>query len=230
MTRPVAVLRPEPGNARTRARLAEAGLAAIAMPLFEVVALDWTAPDPAGFDALLLTSANAVRHAGPQLAHLVSLPVFAVGAATADAARAAGFRVALQGRENAAALVAEVAGLGVRRALHLAGRDRSIEAVGPVAQVIAVYASDPIPLSGEAAAALDGAVALVHSARAGRRLADILGPARARTALAAISEAALAAAGADWEAAEVAATPDDRALIAVARRLTGGTHAGIRAP
>ena len=65
MTRPIAVLRPEPGNAATADRIAALGLAAIRLPLFEVRALDWAPPDPAGFDALLLTSANAPRLAGP---------------------------------------------------------------------------------------------------------------------------------------------------------------------
>jgi uroporphyrinogen-III synthase len=36
------------------------------MPLFAIVPLDWTAPDPAQFDGLVLTSANAVRHAGEE--------------------------------------------------------------------------------------------------------------------------------------------------------------------
>ena len=79
MSRAVAVLRPEPGNAATATRVEAAGLAAIRLPLFAVRALDWTPPDPAAFDALILTSANTPRLAGPGIDSLASLPVFAVG-------------------------------------------------------------------------------------------------------------------------------------------------------
>ena len=47
----VVILRPEPGAGATLARAEAAGIAAVAIPLFEVAAVDWVAPDPAGFDA-----------------------------------------------------------------------------------------------------------------------------------------------------------------------------------
>ncbi len=81
--KPLAVLRPEPGNAATAARIAAAGARTIRLPLFAVGPLAWTPPDPAVHDALLLTSANAVRQAGPGLAGYRTLPVHAVGAAPA---------------------------------------------------------------------------------------------------------------------------------------------------
>src|SRR3546814_9776925 len=49
------------------------------------------------FDALLLTSAFAAREAGPEIARLATLPVYAVGDATARAAEAAGLTVAMTG-------------------------------------------------------------------------------------------------------------------------------------
>ena len=55
------VLRPEPGASATAGRARTLGLDPVLMPLFEIEPIAWTAPDPAGFDALLLTSANAVR-------------------------------------------------------------------------------------------------------------------------------------------------------------------------
>ena len=106
MTRTLAVLRPEPGNAATVARARAAGFATLSLPVFAVVPLAWDVPDPADYDALILTSANAVRHAGAGLDRLRVLPVFAVGARTAAAARAAGFDVAQTGCEDAAALLA----------------------------------------------------------------------------------------------------------------------------
>ncbi len=43
--------------------------------------------------ALMITSANAVRYAGPQLAAIKTLPAYAIGKATAQAARAVGMSV-----------------------------------------------------------------------------------------------------------------------------------------
>src|SRR4051794_41196284 len=95
--RRVVVLRPEPGASATVERARQRGLDAFALPLFEVEPVAWEAPDPDRFDALLLTSANAVRHGGEQLVRLRELPVYAVGSATADAARRGGFEVASVG-------------------------------------------------------------------------------------------------------------------------------------
>nr|WP_241769309.1 uroporphyrinogen-III synthase [Sphingomonas melonis] len=102
----VLVVRPEPGTARTLARLRALGVDAAAFPLFATVPVPWQAPDPAAHDALLITSANAVRHAGPTLAALAHLPVIAVGAQTAAAARAAGLAVAVVGTGGVAEALA----------------------------------------------------------------------------------------------------------------------------
>ena len=74
MTRRALVLRPEPGAAATLERLAAAGVVGEAMPLFRVLPRAWSPPAGA-FDALLLTSANAVRHGGEGLARVRHLPV-----------------------------------------------------------------------------------------------------------------------------------------------------------
>ena len=209
----VVVVRPEPGNARTVAAARALGFAAAAMPLFGVAPLPWTPPDPAGFDALVLTSANAVRHGGDGLDALRGLPVLAVGAATAAAARAAGFVVAATGSADAAALID--AASSYPRLLHLGGRDR---AVVPVTAGIAVYASDPLPVPGDAAALLHGATVLLHSARAAQAVAA-LPIERDATAVAAISPAVLEAVGAGWQRGVVAARPSDAALLCVAASL-----------
>ena len=218
MTRTVAVLRPEPGNAATIARVEAAGLAAVRLPLFVVRSLGWTAPDPAAFDALILTSANAARLAGPGLDSLAGLPVFAVGPATAAAARARGLTIAETGDGDGAEIVTAMAARGFTRALLLAGRERHVDVGGVVAEAIAVYASDPLPIEDRAIAGLADTVALLHSARAAERLAELVG-ARGSIRLAAISEAVAAAAGAGWADIAVAPTPDDATMIALARRL-----------
>lgn len=222
MTRPLAVLRPEPGNAATVARIEALGLAAIRLPLFEVRALDWATPDPARFDALLLTSANTVRHAGSGLAALAQLPVHAVGEATATAARGAGLDVVAVGARDGAALLATAAERGVRRALLLGGRDRAVDNHPIIAATIAVYASEPIAIAVAAIDRLAGSVALLHSPRAARRVAELAGRAgldRRRVRLAAISAAAAEAAGGGWDRVAVAGTPEDAALIDLARTL-----------
>ncbi|MFX5858474.1 hypothetical protein ABTE63_19170, partial [Acinetobacter baumannii] len=83
-------------------------------------------------------------------------------------------------------------------------------------------ASDPLPIDAAALQALSGAVALVHSPRAGARLAgliDAAGLPRAALRLAAISHRAAAAAGQGWAAIAIADQPSDAALIAAAHSL-----------
>lgn len=224
MTRPLTVLRPQPGNAATVGRIAAAGLTATALPLFAARPVAWTVPDPAAYDALVLTSANAARLAGPGLAALARLPVLAVGAATAAAARTQGLQVALVGTAGADALIAGAAAKGFARVLHLAGRDRMPAAPGGgiVHDAITVYASDALAVPEAAVRTIADSVALVHSARAGGRLAELVdaaGLTRDRLAIAAIGDAVAAAAGPGWRAVAVAARPDDAALIAAARAL-----------
>lgn len=216
MSRPVAVLRPEPGNAATAATLKALGRFVLRLPLFEIVPVAWDAPDPRGYDGLLLTSANAVRHAGPQLAALRHLPVHAVGAATARAAAKAGLTVATTGTADAAALLAQVDASAL---LHLTGREHT-DTCPKVGATIVIYASEPAPLPPGALALLEGAVALLHSSRAAARLASLLDePARAATAIVAISPAAARAAGPGWQRVAIAPRPDDATLIAIARLL-----------
>lgn len=213
---PLAVLRPEPGNAATAGRIEAGGARAIRLPLFAVRALDWTPPEPADFDALLLTSANAVRFGGAGLDRFRVLPVLAVGARTAAAARAAGFDVMAAGVGDAAALIATAWANGVVRALHLGGRERGVEAGGPVARAITVYASEALPIEPRDLDALQGTVALLHSARAARRLAELVGPRRPTIGVAAFSPAVAAAAGSGWASIAIAAAPNDAALIEAA--------------
>lgn len=200
MSRAIAVLRPEPGNRVTAAAIEARGRIAIRMPLFEVRPLAWDVPDAAAFDALILTSANALRHGGVGLAALHRLPVYAVGKATAEAALRSGFEVRLVGEEGAASLIASAKAAGVRRALHLAGRERTAATGGIVSKAIVTYASDrhtPMDI-----ARLAGCIALVQSARSGAwlgELVDAKGLARSGIALVAVSTAAAAAAGPGWE-------------------------------
>lgn len=216
MSRRIAVLRPEPGNRVTAAAIEAAGHKAIRLPLFATTAVEWDAPRAEDFDALILTSANAVRHGGTGLGRLLALPVYAVGEVTAEAAHAQGFQIAATGDSGAAALLETAKAAGIKRALHLAGRERTIQPGGIVTQVITIYASDPLPIPDTAQ--LAGSVALVQSARAAARLGEIVAH-RSSIALVAISPAAAAAAGVGWDRIVVAPAPSSEAMILAALTL-----------
>jgi uroporphyrinogen-III synthase len=209
------VVRPAPGDARTLARLAARGIDALSIPLFAVQPVAWTPPDPAAFDALLLTSGNALRHGGTGLDRLRGLPVVAVGAATAAAATAAGFVVALTGDGDVARVSDAAASAGLGRLLHLAGRDRMTAG----ATAITVYASEALTVSPDDVARFAGATVLLHSARAAAAVAGLIdaeGIDRAAVRLAAFSPAVAAAVGDGWQAVAIASVPTDPALIEAA--------------
>lgn len=209
------VVRPPPGDARTLTELRAHGIDAQGVALFAVVPLAWTPPDPRAYDSLLLTSANAIRHGGAALATLRALPVVAVGGATARAATAAGFDVALIGDGEVAAVMIRARESGLTRPLHLAGRDR----VAAGTDAISVYASEELPVAASATAGFADATVLLHSARAATRVAALVDRDRidrARVRLAAFSTAVADAAGGGWQEVAIAAAPTDAALIAAA--------------
>ena len=209
------VLRPEPGASITVDRARACGLDAIAVPLFEIEPVPWQAPSPGEFDALLVTSANAIRCAGEDLRKLRGLEVHAVGEATAEAAREAGFSIASVGDAGVDRLLGSID--PDLKLLHLCGEDRR-EPESPRQEIrpIPVYRARNLeaPDLGEAA----GAVALIHSPRAGRRLAALISE-RGSISIAAISAAAVDAVGRGWARVEIADAPNEQALLALAARL-----------
>jgi uroporphyrinogen-III synthase len=208
----VLVLRPEPGASATVERARELGLDAIAIPLFEIERMEWHAPEPAGFDGLLLTSANAVRHGGEELQALRGLSVYAVGEATAEAAREAGFDIAATGDAGVERLLGSLE--PDLKLLHLCGADRREpdRATQEITRVT-VYRASPVETPDLAAA--QGSIALVHSPRAGQRFAELVTD-RGAVGIAAISEAAAEAVGGGWQTVETAGQPTDAALLALA--------------
>jgi uroporphyrinogen-III synthase len=202
----------------------------VVAPLFSTVPQAWIAPNAKAHDALLLTSANTVRLAGAALEGLRGLPVFAVGQATAMAAREAGFEVRMAGTHDAAALFAGAAAAGVRRPLHLVGADHvDVAQAGFSVTRLIVYRAEPVDQLPAAAcdAVAAGAIVLLHSPRAAAlfaRLLDQAGGERSAVAIAAISKATMQAAGEGWRARATAVSPGDDALLAAAALLceTGG--------
>jgi uroporphyrinogen-III synthase len=209
------VLRPEPGASATVERARRLGLDAVAAPLFEVESLKWEAPDPAGFDGLLLTSANAVRHGGEQLQSLRGLAAYAIGEATAEAARDAGFEIAASGDAGIDRLLGSVD--PKLRLLRLCGEDRhEHQGARRLITDVPVYRSKPIDAPNLSVA--PAAVALIHSPRAGRRFAELVKD-RASIAIAAISAAAAEAVETGWQSVDTARQPTDEAVLALAASL-----------
>ena len=228
---PIVAIRPQPGNRSTLAAAQELGLVVCGHPMFSVEPLPWTCPDPARFDGLALGSANAIRHGGDQLRHLRALPVHAVGEATAQAARSAGFTVAGVGTGDLAALLAGMT--GPLRLLRLAGEEHvaAVPPPGIVVETCTVYTVRALPCPEPLSMLLhEGCVVLLHSAAAARHFArecERIAVRRERVALACLAPRVVAAAGRGWRAVASANSPTDAALLALAGQMCQTDAIGV---
>lgn len=214
---PLVLLRPEPGWSASAAAARALGLTVAGAPLFAIEPVAWDAPDQV--DALLLGSANAPRCAGPALANFMAIPTYAVGTATAEAARGAGLSVIAVGEDDMVALSATI-DPAHRVVLRLAGRERTVLPPLPGHEVIerTVYAAVAVPLAPVPAEA----VVMLHSPRAAALF--VAECARFEVSLAGLAIAALssrvaAAVGPGWARVQIAAEPTDAALLALARKM-----------
>jgi len=177
------ITRAQPGADATAERVRALGHDPVVAPLLAVQMLPDVAVDLHGVAALAFTSANGVR-AFADASGERALKVFAVGAATAQAARQAGFKSVLSADGDVEALAE---GIAVRRGelrgavLHpgaaepagdLAG---ALEKHGVDARRLILYETAPVQLADEAAEALGRCDAvLLHSPRAAQVLAKLL--------------------------------------------------------
>ena len=204
--------RAQPGAAQTAERLAALGFEPMVAPLLAIRSLPCPPPDLAGVAALAFTSRNGID-AFAALTRERGLPVFAVGDATAERARQAGFadvRSASGAIGDLARLLAEAApGLVLAPGAKEPAGDLSALLRGRVGvRRLPVY--EAVETGAEAPPDWDAA--LVHSPRAGRALAGS-GPVAGRTVVV-ISEAAAAALGPQPEAeVRIAARPDEAAML-----------------
>jgi len=215
-------IRPEPGLQSTLQAARDLNMAVLGRPLFEVVPMAWEVPDPAEFDALLLGSANAVRHGGTALEKLLALPVYAVGEATAAAARDAGFSVAQTGTGGLQTVVDGIK--GKMRFLRLAGFEhvRLDLPDGISTETRTAYDVRALPLSGSDEVSLRASepLVIIHSAAAARHFAEECerrGLDKSRIALACIGPRVAKAAGSGWRDCQSAPQPDDTSVLALAR-------------
>jgi len=146
----VLITRPEPGAADTAARVAALGLRPVVAPLLQLQLLASALPEADHLQAVLIASGNAL--AGLPAAYR-PLQLLAVGSATADRARAAGFTRALSADGDADALAALTANQCDPSGLPLllaAGRGQSVRLAAMLRargfRVIrrAVYAATPV--------------------------------------------------------------------------------------
>lgn len=156
------VTRPEPEAARTAATLRARGHTVIVVPLMRIEALADVEIGAGPWAGLLMTSANAARAiaAHPRFAELRGLPVFAVGARSACALRAAGFAEVTSadgGVGDLARLVAASAKPAMPL-LYLAATDRRGDLAGALGRhgisvhTVALYRAIAASLSPAAAA------------------------------------------------------------------------------
>lgn len=223
----IVVTRPEPGASATAERLETAGFQAILLPLTEIRGLAPAAPRVQA-DAIVATSANAVRHAPTEmLALLADKPCFAVGGETASAAKRAGFLKVTPGDGDAAALaqlVIDNTGNGARLA-YLTGRvrrdgfERALVRAGRQVEIVETYdtvaiAYPPAALAQKLAAGVDAV--LLYSGKAAEALASL--PAAERhfgdAVLLGLSERIGSALPQAWRKRfRAAGTPDEAALF-----------------
>lgn len=220
---PLAIIRPQPAASRTANLAHELGFEPHAHPMFELRGCDWAMP-AGSFDAVLLTSANALRFGGEELAKLVQLPAYVVGDRTARQAQAAGFNVIAQADDGIAALIGKIDPTHTQ-ILRLAGVDHiAVDAPAGIGiRTAFVYESRALPMPEVLAELLCGAsTVLLHSARAAEHFADrctAMGLPRMNIALACLSPRIAEAAGRGWRAMAVPDATSDRALLESARAL-----------
>jgi uroporphyrinogen-III synthase len=158
----LAVTRPLPDGERTAATLRARGHEVLLAP---VTRIEPVAAEISGaFAGVLITSANAARAvpAHPGRAALVRLPVFAVGARSAEAAREAGFTDVRAADGDARDLVRLVAARSEAGAplLYLAGEDRAADLSGELKKAgiavttVVAYRAVALPLPPALVAAL----------------------------------------------------------------------------
>ncbi|WP_345725598.1 uroporphyrinogen-III synthase [Qipengyuania proteolytica] len=220
--KPLFLLRPEPGWSISAETGRAMGLDVFGGPLFEVEPAQWEAPDPDGFEGLLVGSANVFRHGGDGLEAFSRLPVHVVGQATADAARNAGFVVGQVGRGGLQSVLDALDGRELHL-LRLAGEDHVILAApeGIRIETRVVYRTVPIELADAERLRAGGVVAL-HSGAAATRFAeecDRLGLERALIDLAVIGPRVAEMAGTGWRSIHIAEAAEDTQLLALAKAL-----------
>jgi len=229
--RRVWITRAQPGAARTAARLTALGFEPVVAPLLTIrplpEALD-AAPDFASVAALAFTSPNGVEAFAALTPALRDRPVFAVGDATAEAARDAGFKDARSAAGDIHALAALIADSPIHGLILAPG---AREPAGDLPALLPEHRIQRLPVYAAeetgAAAPADFDAVLLHSPRAARALAaalaSVLTPDAAANRLAVSISAAAAAPLNALSFAEIrtAEAPDENSVLTALGKSAG---------
>lgn len=225
--RRVWITRAQPGAARTAARLTALGFQPLVAPLLTIRPLSEAlkaAPDFATVAALAFTSPNGVAAFAALTPGLRALPVFAVGDATAEAAREAGFADARSAAGDIHALARLIAATPLDGLILAPGAREpagDLLALLPdrTVQRLPVYAAEETG----AAPPADFDAILLHSPRAARAFARIAKPEIAANRLAICISAAAAAPLAALSFAEIrtADAPDETSILTALGKSAG---------
>jgi uroporphyrinogen-III synthase len=221
----VLITRAEPEASALADLIARCGHEGVLAPLAKLqrLAVAWPQELP---QALVFTSANAPLHLDH--AALRSLPVFAIGARTATAARDAGFtHVVASSDGDYAQLLQSIIAAPYRHLWHIGGRDvrhdmaQDLQPHKMTCTAFAVYdmvSNTILPQPAQTALAertLD--MALIFSPRSAQRAIELLADARRWLPIWAMSEAIAAPLrAANWCDVHVARAPDKHSLLAQA--------------
>lgn len=224
------VTRPEADASATAQRLEAMGHSVTVEPLLTIVLADppGDLPEPAG---LIVTSRNGVRalQTWRQAADWHDVPLFAVGAATGEEARSAGFRKVTAGEGEGSGLVSIIGGAlpaGRGPVIYAAARDLSgnlaeeLEVAGFDLQMVEAYRAEraealsPALLAALAAGSIDGA--LFYSRRTARTFRDLIADRPVRLAHVFVLSEPVAQPLKDIGATvHVAPAPDEASLLAL---------------
>ena len=218
------VTRTQPAAEATAERVRALGFQPLVRPLLEVQPLGEGPIETAGAAAIVFTSANAVE-AFAARSNERALRAFAVGDATAGAARAAGFTAVLSAEGDVAAL----AGALIARRRELTGGVLYPSAAEPSQDLAALLAPSGlavrrVPLYETTEARIAPALiarlpdidaVLLHSPRAGRALAALLAehPAPHMLAVCISPQTAAPLAGAQLAGLLAASAPNEASLL-----------------
>jgi len=148
------VTRPESDASDSAARLEALGITAVTAPLLVSEPLPVDLPDPAGFAAIAVTSANALRVLDEcgAIERYRNVPLYAVGDRTADLAEELGFVMVTSAGGALSDLVELLAHARiVRPILYPAARDRSADLArslapfGKTVETLPIYAMNAVP-------------------------------------------------------------------------------------
>jgi uroporphyrinogen-III synthase len=227
----ILVIRSEPGASQTAERLRAAGYMPIVEPVFVIEPIAASIP---AFDALAFTSANGVREFA-KLSPRRDIPVFCVGARTADEALYVGFG-------NVASADGDVEALGgliedrLPKSSHIlhAGNEEArgdltgrLRTVGFAAEFVAIFRAAPASAPGPVlrsylAGKPEFDAVLIHSPRGAAILAGFANGSQAALNVAAISAAAVAPLAAVAGRTEIASQPNEQSLLSALARLVSG--------